>query len=242
MELDIAADGPRARSPRAPALVPAAERPGVTVTLRRLIHGVLTHPATMAAKSPVKDLLWTIRGRALRNPPFDREVRSVLFLCHGNICRSPFAAARAAHLLEQAGLRDVQCASAGIAANQANQCPPEACDAATAFGISLGGHAPILLTQPMMDEFDLIVVMEAAQMRLLQQRFERAASRVLLLALLDGEGRRGYARYNIADPFGQPRTAFDDCYRRIDRALHSLVERLRTGRLQPRADAPAAAR
>ena len=67
----------------------------------------MTHPVTMAAKAPVKDALWTIRGRQFRNPQFGREVRSVLFLCHGNICRSPFAAVRAAQLLERAGIDDV---------------------------------------------------------------------------------------------------------------------------------------
>ena len=212
------------------------------VVFRRVVRSVMTHPLTMAAKAPIKDVLWTMRGRGLRNPPFGREVRSVLFLCHGNICRSPFASERAAQLLARAGIRDVYCASAGIAANQANECPSDARAAAEVFGVHLDVHTPTLLTPAMMDEFELIVVMEAAQLRLLRERFEHAGSRLVLLSLLDGANRGGYARYNIADPFGQPRTAFDACYDRIDRSLQSLIHTLSTSRLQPAAERPATTR
>jgi protein-tyrosine-phosphatase len=136
----------------------------------------------------------------------------------------------------------VHCASAGIAANQANECPSEAREAAEAFGVSLDVHTPTLLTPAMMDEFDLIVVMEAGQLRLLRERFGHAGSRLVLLSLLDGDDRRGYARYNIADPFGQPRTAFDACYRRIDGALQSFIHLLSTSRLPPAADRLASTR
>ena len=225
----------------APKHMSGTNRPTVTTVLRRFVHRVLTHPVTMAAKAPVKDALWTIRGRQFRNPQFGREVRSVLFLCHGNICRSPFAAVRAAQLLERAGIDDVHCASAGIAANQANQCPLEACAAAEVFGVNLNEHAPTILTAPMMDDFDLVVVVEAAQMQLLRERYPHAASRIVLLSLLEAD-RRGYARYNIADPFGQPRAAFDDCYQRIDRALQSLVELLSSNGSQSTGNSPVAAR
>jgi len=207
------------------------------VVLGAIIHSVLTHPLMMAVKAPVKDVMWTVRGRGLRNPPFGRDVQSALFLCHGNICRSPFAAERAAQLLERAGIR-IRCASAGIAANQAKQCPAEARLAAQAFGLNLDEHTPTLLTAAMIDEFDLVVVMEAGQMQLLRERFPGAASRLVLLPLVDATDRHGYARYNIADPFGQPRAAFDDCYRRIDRALHSLLRLLTPDGSQSTADAP----
>ena len=218
-----------------------ATHPTAGAVLRGIIHRVLTHPLTMAAKAPIKDVLWTVRGRGLRNPPFAREVRSALFLCHGNICRSPFAAERAAQLVERAGMR-VRCASAGIAANQAKQCPSEARAAAAVFGLNLDDHVPALLTPSMMDEFDLVVVMEAGQMQLLQERFADARPRIVLLPLVDGADRHGYARYNIADPFGQPRAAFDECYRRIDRSLQSLVHLLTTDRSHPTPAAPAGTR
>ena len=218
-----------------------ATRPTPGVALRGIIHSVLTHPLTMAVKAPIKDVLWTVRGRGLSNPPFGREVRSALFLCYGNICRSPFAAERAAQLVGRAGIR-IRCASAGIAANQARQCPLEARAAAESFGLNLDDHVPALLTPSMMDEFDLVVVMEAGQMQLLRERFAHARSRIVLLPLVDGADRHGYARYNIADPFGQPRAAFDECYRRIDRSLQSLVHLLRTDRSQPTPAAPAGTR
>ena len=203
-----------------------AARADAVSAAHRFLHALLTHPVAMAVKRPLKNAWWRLRGRGLANPPMPGEVRSLLFVCLGNICRSPFAAARAEQLLHRAGLRSIRCASAGIQTNQANRSPREACGAAQAFGLNLETHSPTTLTRALIADHDLVVVMEAAQKELLEQRFGEFANRVLLLPLLDGAGLPGYARFNIADPFGQPLAAFESCYARIDTALQQLVRAL----------------
>jgi protein-tyrosine-phosphatase len=188
--------------------------------LYRLARYALTNPIAMAVKEPIKDLVWTVRGRQLANPSPPRGVRSLLFVCQGNICRSPFAAKRAAQLLDDAG-SPIICASAGIETTQAGRSPREACQAALAFGVSLDSHMPVQLTGSLVSRFDLIVVMEAAQLEALRRSYPDAADRIWLLSLLDQ--RSGYARYHITDPFGGPRAAFESCYRRIDDALRPLL-------------------
>jgi protein-tyrosine-phosphatase len=189
-----------------------------------LLHRTLTHPLAIAAKRPLKDGWWFVRGMALSNPRMPARVESMLFVCKGNICRSPFAAVRAAQLLRNAGRADIRCTSAGITATQAARPPQDASDAASAFGVGFADHEPVRLTRDLIDLHDLTVVMEADQLIHLRQQYPHAIGRILLLSLLDRRG--GYARYNIADPFGQQVEAFRSCYARIDGALQALLSQL----------------
>jgi len=192
-------------------------------SMQHALHRVLTHPLMMAAKGPLKDAWWSARGHGLSNPPIPSAVRSILFVCKGNICRSPFAAARAAHLFSEAGLQGVRCTSAGIIATQAAGPPLEACEAASAYGLELDAHQPVQVTPQLISAHDITIVMDADQMLALRQAYPDAAGRIFLLPLLEPGVSRGYARYNISDPFGQPLATFGRCYRRIDSALRSLL-------------------
>jgi protein-tyrosine phosphatase len=191
-------------------------------SIQQALHRVLTHPLIMAAKGPLKDAWWSARGHGLTNPPMPAAVGSILFVCKGNICRSPFAAARAAQLFAQAGLDGVRCTSAGIVATQAAEPPLEAHEAASAYGLAFDGHQPTQVTAQLISAHDITIVMDADQMFTLRQAYPRQAHRLFLLPLLEPGVRRGYARYNITDPFGQPLRAFGSCYRRIDSALKVL--------------------
>lgn len=190
------------------------------------ITAVLNHPVTMAIKGPIRDLMWILKGATLRNPPLPARVESILFVCLGNICRSPFAAVLAAARLEAGGRGEVRCASAGIRTDQDARSPEAACDVAAAYGLSLVDHRPQPLTRELLIAHDLIVVMEAAHLQELRATYPDASHKVVLLSLFDGQAGPGYERYNIADPFLRPPAAFEVCYGRIERALSGLLSRL----------------
>jgi len=189
----------------------------------RAITVLLTNPVAMALKRPLRDLAWTIKGARLKNPPLPAKVESILFVCLGNICRSPFAAVLAAERLRREGGVRVRCRSAGIRTTQAARSPSAACDVAATYGLSLVDHRPQALTRELMDGHDLIVVMEAAHLLELRTSYPDAAGRVILLSLFDRQALAGYDRYNIADPFSLPHAAFEACYGRIARALSNLL-------------------
>ena len=90
-------------------------------------------------------------------------------------------------------------------------------------GLSLTDHRPQQLTRELVDANDLIVVMEAGQLESIRRAYPDAVDRMVLLSLFDRHAKGGYARYHIADPYAQPRVAFEECYRRIDRALAALL-------------------
>jgi protein-tyrosine-phosphatase len=159
------------------------------------------------------------RGRTLaalrrRPPPV-----SVLVVCHGNICRSPFAAARLAGYLAPAGVR---VGSAGFI-GPSRACPPEAVMAAARRGVDLAAHRSQLLTAATARRADLIVVMDPAQGRAIRDRFGRVLRDIVVLGDLDPAP---LARRAIQDPVDQCLEVFEQSYARIERCVVELVQAL----------------
>jgi protein-tyrosine phosphatase len=192
-----------------------------------LLTAILTSRPAMIVKRPLKDAFWRWRGRRLLNPEPPFTVRSLLFVCKGNICRSPYAERYARTLVEN----DVRCDSAGLKVNQGNRPPGHAVAVAAERGIDLSGMRPRELTAEMVAEFDMVVVMEGGQMEHLRARFAKHHDKLFLLPLFD-DSRGGFLRFNLPDPYGKGIEDFRECYARIERCLHGLLEcaALRAGR------------
>ena len=188
-----------------------------------LLHAALNHPLALKVKPRVRSVWWGVKGRGTQNPSPPGSVRSILFVCLGNICRSPFAAALTRRLLDEASAGDVRCSSAGIHPSQALCSPPEACEASAAYGVALQRHAPQPLTHELLASHDLVFVMERSQLELLRSSYPALHNRLFLLSLYDDRATDAYARYNIVDPFGQPLWAYEICYERIERCIRCWV-------------------
>lgn len=149
-------------------------------------------------------------------------VRSVLVLCLGNICRSPYAAAQLRALLgpEWPGRLD----SAGFI-GPGRPSPWEAVKVAMECGVSLDAHRSRQVVAEDIAGFDLIVVMEAGQHRRLNRTFGDRAPRVLVLGDLDSEP---IERRTIVDPFGRGLDEFRSSYARINRCVTRLAAILKS--------------
>jgi len=150
--------------------------------------------------------------RRLRRTPLPR---SVLFICHGNICRSPYAAAAAGRLLPVS----VAVESAGFIGSD-RPSPPEAVAVAAERGIDLAPHRSQLIGLERLREVDLAIVMDRRQRHRLVIGRPRLRSRVVLLGDLDPEP---ITRRAVLDPVEQPAEAFRSCYDRIDRCVGVLA-------------------
>lgn len=147
-----------------------------------------------------------------RRPP----PSSVLVVCHGNICRSPFAAAVLRRMLAAEGVR---IESAGfIGAGRLT--PAEGVIAAAGLGVDLSTHQSQLVTPWLVQSAGLIVVMEPSQRWLICERFGRYPEDVVVLGDLDPEpiGTRA-----IPDPVDQALEAFVRSYARIERCVRALA-------------------
>src|SRR5688572_850028 len=143
------------------------------------------------------------------------QPRSVLMVCLGNICRSPYAATALAGSLNGGKL---QVTSGGfIGPNRAS--PAHAQSAAAALGVDLSTHRSRIVTEAILNAHELIVVMEPSQARTLCQQHGVSADRILVLGDLDPGP---IPSRTIPDPYGKSEATFLECYRRIDRCIEAL--------------------
>ena len=123
----------------------------------------------------------------------------VLFVCHGNICRSPMAEFVMKDMVRQKGLADeYEIASAATSREEiGNPVYPPARRKLAEHGISCAGHAARQMTRRDYDHFDRILGMDHANIRNIQ-RIAGGDPEGKITLLLDHAGRAGQ---EVADPW-----------------------------------------
>lgn len=177
---------------------------------------------------------WSLRRRLAGLP----TVKHVLILCVGNVCRSPYGAARLVHraggssgdqkgarpgsepFREEAAGAPLEVRSAGLM-GFGNPAPDTARHVAAMRGLNLEDHASQLLTREMVQWADLIVVMDPEQGRTLEGEYGAPARRIAILGDLD-PGLPD--RRDIPDPLGTSELFFERAYERMDRCLDELFQ------------------
>ena len=86
-------------------------------------------------------------------------MRRVLFVCTGNICRSPLAEALLRRDLSRRGVEDVEVTSAGTGAWDGSPASEGAYLVALEHGLDLSGHQARPLTKKIVRQSDLILTM-----------------------------------------------------------------------------------
>ena len=155
----------------------------------------------------------------------------LLFVCLGNICRSPTAEGTMRALVEEAGLgRQVQLDSAGTGAWHVGE-PPDrrAIVAARARGIELHGAAREV-TRTDFDDFDLVLAMDRSNMRALRRLApsEEAREKVRLLREFD-PASAGAADLDVPDPYYGAAGGFDEVLDLVQAACAGLLDHIRAG-------------
>ena len=151
------------------------------------------------------------------------QISNVLFVCTGNICRSPFAEGLLKKLAEQQGLGEIRSKSAGLLALPGNSATDLAQRVATEYGVDLSDHEAQSVSQELLTWCDLVLVMEKTHKEALLAAFDEAAGKVLLLRYF---ARHGSRRRGIADPYGLRYEAYRFCFLDIQDAVTGLVEYL----------------
>jgi protein-tyrosine-phosphatase len=173
----------------------------------------------------LKDIYWKLYGCAIVNPPIPYNPKSFLFVCKGNICRSPFAEHIARKHGEKRLLNPRTFNSAGLNVSKSLPPPAEAVIAARRLGISLDGHKSRRMTEDLAATHDMVIAMQTWHFKVLRESFPRFQHKIFLLPLLDktnGTARRTYDLYNISDPYGKSVDIFYECFLRIENCMVSL--------------------
>ncbi len=148
----------------------------------------------------------------------------VLFVCTGNLCRSPLAGAMLATEAEARGVRArLQIASAGTHARQGQECPPPLLESAGTYGLDLSAHRSRRFTDQDFVEHDVLVALDLGHLDHLN--FMRpgmaTAQQGLLLSGVDAAGV-----IEVPDPFGRGPNDYARAASLIQLGVRYLLTRL----------------
>lgn len=130
----------------------------------------------------------------------------ILFVCIGNICRSPIAEAMARSVLGERARVE----SAGTDAVTGNRATSGAIDAARELGLDIQPHRARAVADLDLDHYDRIVALTPHIAADLRSRFHVPAGRIEEL--------------DIADPFGLDLDDYRHCASEIDGCIRRLFE------------------
>lgn len=149
---------------------------------------------------------------------------AVLFVCLGNICRSPMAEGALREAARKAGL-DIDVDSVGTASYHIGENPdPRAIATARRHGVDISAARGRQLSEEDFTRFTHIFAMDKANMAGIKAREPRhaTASTAMLLDLVSGQQGQP-----VPDPYYGDEEGFEACWQTIHSAIDVLVEKLR---------------
>jgi protein-tyrosine-phosphatase len=148
-------------------------------------------------------------------------VKTVLFVCTANICRSPMAAAILRARLAEAGLAHrVNVESAGVWARNGQPAAEDAVTVLAGRSIPLTGHRSRTLTAKMLESADVILAMEEAHRRSIFYLAPGQLRKVLLLSELVGD------HGDVDDPYGGPIEGYVNTAAHLESLIDAGLPRL----------------
>ncbi len=138
-----------------------------------------------------------------------RTAGTILFVCHGNICRSPFAAAATKLMLPPS----VAVLSAGTGDVEARRPPSVARRVAREFGVDLDDHRSRRVTRELVERADAIYAFDEHHRHELVRRYPAARGKLFLIGAL------GSGPWTIGDPLNGSERVFRRAYADIKAAL-----------------------
>ncbi len=157
----------------------------------------------------------------------------LLFVCLGNICRSPTAEGVMRSLIDREGLSDeIETDSAGTGAWHVGSAPDARATAAAAGrGVALVGTAR-QVTSADFEEFDLILAMDAANMRDLQLLAGDEAQEAKVRLLREFDPAAGELHdLDVPDPYYGGPGGFDEVFAMVLAACEGLLAQITAGRI-----------
>lgn len=173
-------------------------------------------------------LYWGCKGKRIQNPPIPNFPKVILFICKGNICRSPYAGRYLRKIAGDRNLHGICSRSAGLEVREPLPSPDLAVQVAKTMGIDLLDHRSMPVTEDMVEESDMIFVMEHRQAVFLRRTFPTHVTKIYLLSLFDSDPSQAgdhASRYNIPDPYGLSEKEFLECFRKIERSIEGFLSR-----------------
>lgn len=148
----------------------------------------------------------------------------VLFVCWGNICRSPMAEMVARARATQEGIRNVRFASAGVSAEEAgHEMDPRAVQTLTRAGYPVQSHQAHKVTTTELRDAAMVIGMEPLHLR----KLKGIAPEVHPLYLMSDFDPDSVPGALIEDPWYGDESDFQTTLAQIEAAMPELMRRAR---------------
>jgi protein-tyrosine-phosphatase len=156
--------------------------------------------------------------RTPRSSSLPAAPKSILFICSGNILRSPMSEALLLRRFTSTDATDIRVASAGLHAKTGRGADLRGIDAARKLGVDLSNHRAQLLTDELVANFDVIIGMDVQNEAIYLSRFRspEAQRKFRLLGDLVFNGR------TIEDPYSGSQADIERTYLRLQEAIDIL--------------------
>ncbi|HEX4696626.1 MAG TPA: serine hydroxymethyltransferase [Candidatus Udaeobacter sp.] len=161
-------------------------------------------------------------------------MKSVLFVCTGNICRSPIAEGLFRRLI--GNRKDIEVLSAGVHAVRGQPPSLYAVQVCANEGVDISDLRSQPLTPAVVDRATHIFAMTGGHVETIQALFPHGAEKSFLLREFEEPGTTVWR--DVPDPIGLGRDVYEDCARTIKNALPSVLAFVEQSSLVP----PGAAR
>ncbi len=160
-------------------------------------------------------------------------MKTILFICTGNICRSPMAEGIFRHILK-GRRRDIQVMSAGIGAMEGQPPSPHAVQAVRELGIDISKQRSRQLTADLVQEADYIFGMTHSHVDTIFLLYPQAAEKTFLLREFDDT--LDIFEKDISDPIGGSYEVYLNCRDQIEQGIASLMRFIDQGEAAPATD------
>ncbi|EEF58303.1 ribose 5-phosphate isomerase B [Pedosphaera parvula] len=146
-------------------------------------------------------------------------MKTILFVCTGNVCRSPMAEGIFRHIMK--GRRDFQVMSAGIGAIEGQAPSHYAVQAVKELGIDISKQRSRMLTSELVQQADYIFGMTHSHVDSVYLLYPQAAEKTFLLREFD-ETLDVFEK-DISDPIGGSYEVYENCRDQIEQGIASLL-------------------
>jgi len=146
----------------------------------------------------------------------------ILFVCTGNLCRSPMAQFMLRGRLGELGVDGAHVLSAGFIAQEGAPACPVAVRMMAGIGIDMSGHKARALTRALLEWADNVLVMEKRHLKLARMMAPGAAERMALFT----DYVKGKENMDVPDPYGEPEDLYILALDILREGVNSLAEEI----------------
>ena len=155
-------------------------------------------------------------------------LKRLLVVCTGNSCRSVIA--KGLFKKRLGNREEIRVYSAGIAAMPGFRPTQETIEVMSSHGLDVSTHLTQRLTDNMIQDADLILVMEVMHKREILKRVSSAKKKVYLLReyadATSEDSNEDSKEIDVPDPIAKPIEVYESCFQMIQESVEKIVQKL----------------